>query len=61
MDEQEFAAALRRAGLSVPAERFEIMREAVTRFHEVLQVLDDPFAYEDEPVTLPRFDLGAKR
>jgi hypothetical protein len=61
MDEQEFAAALRRAGLSVPVARFEIMREAVARFHELLTVLDDPLAYEDEPVSLPRFDLGAKR
>jgi hypothetical protein len=61
MDEQEFAAALRRAGLNVPAARLEAMREAVTRFHELLIVLDDPFAYEDEPASLPRFDLGAKQ
>jgi uncharacterized protein (DUF1778 family) len=61
MDEHEFAAALRRAGLTIPQERREIMREAVTRFHELLAVLDEPLAHEDEPATLPRYDLGVKR
>jgi len=60
MDDHEFAAALRRAGLTIPEERLEIMREAVTRFHELLMVLDEPLAYEDEPAALPRYDLGAK-
>jgi hypothetical protein len=61
MDEHEFAAALRRAGLTIPEERREIMRDAVTRFHELLKVLDEPLAYEDEPAALPRYDAGAKR
>jgi hypothetical protein len=61
MDEQEFAAVLRRAGLTIPAERREIMRDAVERMQALLQVLDDPLAYEDEPAALPRYDQGAKR
>jgi hypothetical protein len=61
MDEHEFAAALRRAGLAIPAERREIMRDAVERMQELLKVLDDPLAYEDEPAALPRYDAGAKR
>jgi hypothetical protein len=61
MDEHEFTAALRRAGLTIPEERREIMRDAVTRFQELLKVLDDPLAYEDEPAALPRYDAGAKR
>jgi hypothetical protein len=61
MDEVEFAAALRRAGLTIPDERREIMRDAVGRMQELLKVLDDPLAYEDEPAVLPRYDRGAKR
>jgi hypothetical protein len=61
MDEAEFAAALRRAGLTIPEERREIMRDAVTRMQALLEVLDEPLAYEDEPAALPRYDAGAKR
>jgi hypothetical protein len=61
MDENEFAAALRRAGLTIPEERREIMRDAVTRMQALLEVLDEPLAYEDEPAALPRYDAGAKR
>jgi len=61
MDENEFAAALRRAGLTIPEERREIMRDAVTRMQALLKVLDEPLAYEDEPAALPRYDAGAKR
>jgi len=61
MDEQEFAATLRRAGLTVPEARREIMRDAVERMQALLQVLDDPLAYEDEPAALPRYDRGSGR
>jgi hypothetical protein len=61
MDEEEFAATLKRAGLTVPAERYEVMRDAVNRFLDLLTVLDEPLAYEDEPASLPRYDLGAGR
>jgi hypothetical protein len=61
MDEAEFAAILRRAGLTIPADRREIMRDAVERMQALLVVLDSPLAYEDEPAALPRYDLGAKR
>jgi len=56
---EDFAAALRRNGLIIPDERYEIMREAVGRMQALLKVLDDPLAYEDEPAVLPRYDLGA--
>ena len=61
MDEQEFAATLRRAGLTVPEARREIMRDAVERMQALLQVLDDPLAYEDEPAALPRYDRDGGR
>jgi hypothetical protein len=61
MDERDFAAALRRAGLTIPAERYEIMREAVERMQELLAVLEEPLAYEDEPAVLPRYDRSAGR
>ena len=57
--DDEFAAAVRRAGLSIPAERWDAMREAYERMREALRVLDDPRAYEDEPATLPSY-AGAK-
>jgi hypothetical protein len=61
MDEQEFAMTLKRAGLKVPPERYAAMLEAVTRFAELLTVLDEPLAYEDEPAVLPRFDRAGAR
>jgi hypothetical protein len=58
--DSDFAAALRRNGLKIPDERYEIMRDAVGKMQALLKVLDDPLAYEDEPAVLPRYDLGAK-
>ena len=55
----EFFAAVRRAGVAIPPERWEPMREAYFSMQALLKVLDDPLAYEDEPATLPRYD-GAK-
>ena len=60
-DDLDFDAALRRAGVSVPAERDAIMRDAYRQMQALLRVLDDPLAYEDEPAQLPRYDRGAKR
>ena len=55
----EFAAAVRRAGVAIPAERWEAMRDAYFSMQALLKVLDDPLAYEDEPASLPRYDAGA--
>jgi hypothetical protein len=60
MDDQGFAAMLRRAGLTVPEVRREIMHDAVERMQALLGVLDDPLAYEDEPAALPRYHRGGK-
>ena len=57
----DFAAAVRRAGLTIPDVRWEAMRDAYERMQALLKVLDDPLAYEDEPATLPRFDAGLRR
>jgi hypothetical protein len=57
----DFAASLRRNGLTIPEERREIMRDAVEKMQALLKVLDDPLAYEDEPAVLPRYDRGAGR
>jgi hypothetical protein len=57
----DFAAAVRRAGVTIPAERREQMREAFYSMQALLKVLDDPLAYEDEPASLPRYDAGGKR
>jgi hypothetical protein len=60
-DELDFAAALRRAGLTVPAERREAMLEAYRSIQALLKVLDDPLTYADEPATLPNLAPGAGR
>lgn len=57
----EFAAAVRRAGVTIPPERREVMRQAYTDMQSLLKLLDDPLAYEDEPMAMPRFDTGAGR
>jgi hypothetical protein len=59
--DQEFAVALRRAGLTIPDERRQAMRDAYAGMQALLKVLDDPLAYEDEPATLPRFDAAVRR
>ena len=59
--DSEFAAAVRRAGVTIPPERWEQMRAAYHSMQALLKVLDDPFAYEDEPAALPRYDAGAAR
>ncbi len=60
-DDLDFDAALRRAGVTVPAERDAIMRDAYRQMQALLSVLDDPLAYEDEPAQLPRYDRGTTR
>lgn len=55
----EFAAAVRRAGVAIPQDRWEVMRQAYRDMQALLRVLDDPLAYEDEPASMPRYD-GAK-
>jgi hypothetical protein len=57
--DSEFAAAVHRAGVTIPEERWEAMREAYYSMQALLKVLDDPRAYEDEPASMPRYD-GAK-
>ena len=56
----EFAIAVHRAGVTIPDERWEAMREAYYSMQALLKVLDDPLAYEDEPMSMPRFGRGNK-
>jgi hypothetical protein len=51
----EFSAAVRRAGVTIPPERWEAMREAYQGLQTLMKVLDDPLAYEDEPGSMPNF------
>jgi hypothetical protein len=57
--QDEFAAAVRRAGVTIPEERWHAMRDAYYSMQALLKVLDDPRAYEDEPASMPRYDRGA--
>ena len=45
--DDEFAAVVRRAGLSIPAERWEIMRDAYFGMQALLKALDDPLTLAD--------------
>ena len=51
--EDEFAAAVRRAGVTIPAERWEAMRDAYVSMQTLLRVLEDKLTYADEPAVLP--------
>ena len=51
--EEEFAAAVRRAGVTIPPERWEVMREAYISMQKLLGALADPLTYADEPAVLP--------
>ena len=59
--DNEFAAAVHRAGITIPPERWTVMRDAYASMQALLKVLDEPLAYEDEPTTLPRSDAGGAR
>jgi hypothetical protein len=56
--DSDFAAVVRRAGVAIPPERLAEMQHAYERFQELLKVLDESLAYEDEPAQLPRYDGG---
>ena len=51
--DEEFAAAVRRAGVAIPPERWEVMRDAYASMQKLLSVLAVPLAYQDEPAVLP--------
>jgi hypothetical protein len=57
----DFAAAVRRAGVTIPEERWTAMREAFESMQALLKILDDPLTYSDEPAILPRYDAEARR
>lgn len=57
----DFAAAVRRAGITIPPDRWEVMSDAYRRMMALLKVLDDPLTYLDEPATLPRLDREVRR
>ena len=59
--DEEFAAAVRRAGVTIPAERWEVMREAYVGMQKLLQVLEDPLSYADEPAVLPDLTPRSRR
>jgi hypothetical protein len=59
--DSDFAAAVRRAGLTIPADRWDVMRDAWQSMQALLKVLDEPLAYEDEPAVLPSLSSGAGR
>ena len=49
VEEQDFQSALRRARLTLPADRYAVMFEAYLDFQAVMRCLDDPLPYADEP------------
>jgi hypothetical protein len=57
----DFAAAVRRAGVTIPEDRWVAMREAFESMQALLKILDDPLTYADEPAVLPHYDAGARR
>jgi hypothetical protein len=57
----DFAAAVHRAGVTIPEERRVAMREAFESMQALLKILDDPLTYADEPAVLPRYDAGGWR
>lgn len=59
--DEEFAAAVRRAGVTIPPERWATMREAYESMQKLLSVLDDPLSYGDEPAVLPDLTPRSRR
>ena len=58
--DQEFDALLRRGGITLPADRVPVMKESYRRYLEMVQVLNEPLGYTDEPaVALHLLPTGA--
>lgn len=59
--EADFRSALRRAGLTVSPERYDVMLGAYRDFQALLSVLDTPLPYTDEPAAVLRLAEAAPR
>jgi hypothetical protein len=47
--ELDFQSALRVAGISIPEARYAIMLDAYHQYRKLVEVLDQPTPYADEP------------
>jgi hypothetical protein len=47
--EEDFRSAVRRAGISIAPDRYQVMLAAYRDFQELMRCLDEPVAYTDEP------------
>ncbi len=52
--ERSFVEGFRRAGLSLPTERFDLMVRAFAGYRELAAHLEAPMRYDDEPAGLYR-------
>jgi hypothetical protein len=50
-DEEDFRADIRRAGIAIPLERYEVMLAAYRDFQAAMKLLDVVYSYADEPAT----------
>ncbi len=50
-DEEDFRADIRRAGITIPPDRYEVMLAAYRDFQAAMKLLDVAYSYADEPAT----------
>jgi hypothetical protein len=47
--EEDFHSAVRRAGITIAPDRYQVMLAAYRDFQQLMRCLDESFAYADEP------------
>jgi uncharacterized protein (DUF1778 family) len=59
--ELDFQSALRVAGITVPEDRYAIMLDAYRSYRALVEILDEPMPYAEEPAAAPRLALSPRR
>ena len=59
--ELDFQSALRVAGIAVPGDRYPVMLDAYRSYRALVEILDEPMPYAEEPAAAPRLAASPRR
>ena len=59
--ELDFQSALRVAGITLPEDRYPVMLDAYRSYRALVEILDEPMPYAEEPAAAPRLAASPRR
>ena len=59
--ELDFQSALRVAGIALPEDRYPVMLDAYRSYRALVEILDEPMPYAEEPAAAPRLAASPRR